>query len=76
VFFNLLGPLHHAVSEPVNPEKVDCFQCRHFFITWDKNFPRGCHALGFKSREMPSQMVFQASGMQCMKFEKKETPDP
>ena len=57
----------------MKPEKVDCFQCRHFFVTWDKNFPRGCHALGFKSREMPSQMVFLASGMQCLKFEAKET---
>jgi hypothetical protein len=54
-------------------EKIDCFKCRHFFITWDKNFPRGCRALGFKSREIPSSMVFQASGKECLKFEKKET---
>jgi len=56
----------------MKPKKVDCFKCRHFFVTWDKNFPRGCQALGFKSKEMPSQMVFLASGMQCLKFEKKE----
>jgi hypothetical protein len=58
----------------MKPEKIDCFQCRHFFVTWDKKFPRGCRALGFKSKGMPSQMVFQASGMQCLKFERKETP--
>jgi hypothetical protein len=57
-------------------EKIDCFKCRHFFVTWDKKFPRGCRALGFKSKGMPSQMVFQASGMQCLKFEKKETATP
>jgi hypothetical protein len=57
----------------MKPEKIDCFKCRHFFVTWDKKFPRGCRALGFKSKDMPSQMVFQASGMQCLKFEKKET---
>jgi hypothetical protein len=52
--------------------KIDCFQCQHFFITWDKKFPRGCRALGFKSQEMPSSMVYQASGMECLKFEKKK----
>jgi hypothetical protein len=56
---------------PVKEEKVDCFHCKHFFVTWDKAFPRGCGALGFKSREMPYRMVRQASGMSCLKFEKK-----
>ena len=54
--------------------KIDCFQCKYFFITWDKSFPRGCRALGFKSREMPCRMVRQASGMDCLKFEKKDSP--
>jgi hypothetical protein len=53
-------------------EEVDCFQCKYFFITWDKEFPRGCRALGFKSWEMPYRMVHQASGMNCLKFEKKD----
>jgi len=53
-------------------EKVDCFQCKHFFITWDQKYPRGCRALGFKSQEMPYRMVYQASGMDCLKFEKKD----
>ena len=52
--------------------EVDCFQCRHFFITWDKNFPRGCRALGFKSREMPCRTVHEASGIRCLKFEPKD----
>jgi hypothetical protein len=52
-------------------EKVGCFQCKHFFITWDPKFPRGCRALGFKSKEMPYRMVYEASGMDCLKFEKK-----
>ena len=55
-------------------EKVDCFQCKYFFTTWDEQFPRGCLALGFKSREMPYRMVHQASGMDCLKFEKKDLP--
>jgi hypothetical protein len=52
--------------------KVDCFQCRFFFVTWDKKFPRGCRALGFKSQEMPSAMVYRASGMNCLKFQKRD----
>ena len=55
-------------------EKIDCFRCKHFFVTWDETFPRGCRALGFKSREMPHLMVRQASGMDCLKFEKKDLP--
>jgi hypothetical protein len=55
-------------------EGVDCFKCRHFFITWDKGFPRGCKALNFTSREMPHLIVRQASGMDCLKFEKKKVP--
>ena len=54
--------------------RIDCFDCKHFFVTWDKNFPRGCRVLGFKCREIPSQVVHQASGIQCLKFEKKEIP--
>ena len=54
--------------------KISCFQCKHFFITWDKNFPRGCRALGFKSRQMPDRVVRNASIMNCLKFEEKDAP--
>jgi hypothetical protein len=53
-------------------ERVDCFQCKYFYVTWDKSFPRGCRALGFKTKEMPSSVVYRASGLKCMKFEPKE----
>jgi len=48
---------------------VDCFACRHFYVTWDPDFPRGCRVMGFKSREIPSQVVRRASGMECLRFE-------
>lgn len=51
--------------------KVNCFTCKHFYITWDKHYSRGCKAMGFKSKEIPSQIVFQASGLECEKYEKK-----
>jgi hypothetical protein len=43
----------------------------HFYVTWDKECPRGCKAMGFKCKELPSEMVYKASGVQCLKFEKK-----
>jgi hypothetical protein len=52
-------------------KRLNCFNCAHFYITWDKEFPRGCKALSFKSRQMPSAVVFSSSGMECQKFEPK-----
>lgn len=49
-----------------------CFKCTHFFITWDMHFPRGCRAMNFKSRQMPSSVVFSSSGEQCLKFKPKK----
>lgn len=51
---------------------IACLKCRHFYITWDEFFPRGCKALGFKSREVPSKAVFDSSGIECQKFEPKK----
>lgn len=53
-------------------EKINCFHCIHFFITWDDRFPRGCRAMDFKSSKMPSTVVYEASGMQCAKFQPKK----
>ncbi len=49
--------------------RVNCFRCRHFFVTWDPRFPRGCRALGFMGRAVPSDTVRQASGIRCLYFE-------
>jgi len=48
---------------------IDCFKCKHFYVTWDRQFTRGCRVMGFKSNEMPSRLVIQSSGMECMRFE-------
>jgi len=49
----------------------DCFKCAFFQITWDKAFPYGCRAMGFKSRQIPSQEVLRTSGMPCLSFRPK-----
>ena len=53
-------------------DKINCFHCVHFFVTWDEKFPRGCRAMDFKSRKMPSIAVFEASGMPCVRFRAKK----
>jgi len=52
-------------------DNIDCFSCKHFYITWDRRFPYGCKALGFKSRSMPSAEVYSASSQECLSHEKK-----
>jgi hypothetical protein len=52
-------------------KRIDCMKCRHFYVTWDTRFPKGCKAFGFKSQTMPSLTVFTSSGKHCMNFEAK-----
>jgi len=54
---------------------IDCFRCRHFYITWEANKPRGCKAFGFKTVQMPSQVVYETSGAPCLKFLPKPQPE-
>lgn len=54
--------------------KIDCMKCRHFYVTWDEFFPRGCKAMSFKSREAPSRVVLSSSGIECQKFEPRKKP--
>ncbi|KUJ71954.1 uracil-DNA glycosylase [Thiomicrospira sp. WB1] len=55
-------------NDPRTPEPIDCFQCQHFYITWDEANPRGCKAFGFKTTQMPSAVVLESSGRPCLKF--------
>lgn len=51
----------------------NCFNCQHFYITWDKDFPRGCKAHGFKTKKIPSALVKQVSGVPCLYYKQKKT---
>ena len=53
-------------------EAVNCFACDHFSITYNKGFPYGCGAMGFKSRNMPSREVYSSSGIECQSFAPKK----
>lgn len=52
--------------------KVNCRECRHYYITFDANAPYGCRVYGFKSKQVPSVAVYQSSGMHCTLFMPKE----
>lgn len=54
--------------------RVNCAQCRHYYVTWDPNFPRGCRAYGFKTKQPPSVAVLSSSGRPCMMYEPKPAP--
>jgi hypothetical protein len=55
----------------VDNKDIDCKNCRHYYITWDRKFPYGCKAIQFKSARLPSLEVFAASGIACLRFEEK-----
>ncbi len=48
--------------------RPNCFKCRHFFITHQQDHPYGCQAMGFKSKQLPSLVAKQSSGMECQLF--------
>ncbi len=56
-------------------ERPNCMQCRHFFITWLGDFPRGCRAYRFRSPEYPSIVVLRESGLGCQLFERRHCDD-
>jgi hypothetical protein len=61
-------------ADDINKEEefpASCSDCKHYYVTWDKDFPYGCKAMGFKSRTYPAQEVRNASGMDCQLFERK-----
>lgn len=51
--------------------RVNCFKCEYFNITWDANNPRGCSYFGFKTKLLPSVLVLKTSGEKCKAFKEK-----
>ena len=52
-------------------KKIRCFDCKHYFVTWELAQPKGCKAYSFKSMTVPSVVVEQESGQPCTLFEPK-----
>lgn len=54
----------------------NCFKCKFFYVTWDPKHPNGCRAMGFKTKQLPSVIVFQSSGNPCETYEEKTLKKP
>ena len=48
--------------------REDCKNCRYLYVTYDKFYPWGCRAFGFKSKKYPYNEVYSISGMKCALF--------
>ncbi len=64
-------PRRKPKAKEPEPKRPVCQNCEHYYITWDQNFPYGCKAMGFKTRKLPSQDVYESSGMDCQLFSRK-----
>jgi len=52
-------------------ERINCLRCMHFYVTWERRFPRGCRAYNIKSVQMPSVVIRASSGTPCLQFSPK-----
>ena len=57
----------------VDSEAPNCWQCRHFSVSWDPKVPYACRLMGFKSRIMPAIEVLRADGVRCRGYLRKTT---
>ncbi|TDL79127.1 uracil-DNA glycosylase [Peribacillus frigoritolerans] len=49
-------------------QPINCIKCTYYYVTWDRAFPNGCKAYGFKSAARPSVTVLKSSGESCLKY--------
>ena len=48
-----------------NKNKIICYGCNYFFVTYKQSKPYGCKAYGFISKNMPANVVLKSSGIKC-----------
>ena len=56
--------------------RIDCLKCENYYVTWDAHFPKGCKIFKVKTKLMPSQLVFEATGAPCEHFLEKKRSNP
>ena len=52
--------------------RLTCYQCRFLHVTHDARRPWGCHKFGFKSPNLPGQVVFSSTGTKCANYIQRE----
>lgn len=68
--FNRLSFL--SLVDNMKSEAPNCLKCKYYYVTYKKDKPFGCRAMGFISRTSPSRVVYASSGMHCQKFTSKK----
>jgi hypothetical protein len=58
--------------EDNNANIINCYECVHFYVTWEPKFPRACKIFGFKTSSLPSVSVYETTGEVCLAYEKKD----
>ena len=44
---------------------IKCHGCIFFYVTYKQQKPYGCKAYGFISKNLPSKVVLNTSGIKC-----------
>ena len=52
----------------------NCYQCKHFAISWQPSMPYACKLLGFKSKALPAIEILRIDGRFCQGFAAKPLP--
>ena len=56
----------------MNPDqKINCRNCKHFYITFESQVPYGCRLFKLKSRQHPYLVIKRESGHECHGFQEK-----
>ena len=50
----------------------NCAQCKHFYITWNKQTPNGCRRFGIQCKDSPAKIIASAGLGDCQGFEAKQ----
>ncbi len=58
------------MPEPAAPT-FTCRSCKHYRVSWDPAMPHLCVAMDFKSKRLPSLVVYETSGIECQMYEPK-----
>ena len=59
------------INDETNSFKKNCWSCKFFGITHEPKFPYKCHAMKFKSRQLPCDVVVSVEGDVCLSFSKR-----
>lgn len=52
-------------------DEINCLKCTHYFVTWNRRYPRGCRVYGFETDLMPSDAVLIYTCKSCNYYKNK-----